>query len=136
MAQMTQVLAQMAQQQANQNTQANQRVSIKDFLSLGPKPFVSTREPPDTDDWIRDITRDLEIAHMADEDKVNYVTYLLKGQSASWWENFKEMRGGAHTTWDLFKEAFLKHHILDGLIERMREELCALKQGKMDVLGY
>ena len=51
MAQMTQVLAQMAeQQQATQNNHANQRVNIKDFLSLGPKPFVSTREPLDADD--------------------------------------------------------------------------------------
>ena len=52
-------------------------MSIKDFLSLGPKPFVSTCEPPDADDWIRDITRALDIAHVAEEDKVNYVTYLL-----------------------------------------------------------
>ena len=117
----------MAQQQANQNNQANQRVSIKDFLSLGPKPFVSTREPLDADDWIRDISRALEIAHVAKADKGNYVTYLLKGQSASWWENFKEMRGGAHTTCALFKETFLKHHIPDGLMERMHKEFCSLK---------
>ena len=137
MAQMTQVLAQMAeQQQATQNNQANQRVSIKDFLSLGPKPFVYTREPLDADDWICDVTRAPEIARVAEEDKVNYVTYLLKGLAASWWENFKEMRGGAHITWTIFKEAFLNHHIPYGLMERMREEFCALKQGKMDVIGY
>ena len=40
------------------------------------------------------------------------------------------------TTWERFKEAFLKHHIPDGLMERMREEFCSVKQGKMDVLGY
>ena len=136
MAQMTQVLAHMAeQQQATQNNQANQRVNIKDFLSLGPKPFVSTREPLDADDWICDVTRALEISCMAEEDKVNYISYLLKGQAGSWWENFKEMRGGAHITWAIFKDAFLNHHIPDGLMERMREEFCALKQGKMDVVG-
>ena len=39
-------------------------------------------------------------------------------------------------TWSRFKEAFLNHHIPDGLMERMREEFCSLKQGKMDVIGY
>ena len=104
MAQMTQVLAQMAEQhQANQNNHANQRVNIKDFLSVSPKPFVATREPRDADDWIRDVRRALEISRVAEEDKVNFVTYLLKGQAASWWENFKEMRGCAHITWAIFK---------------------------------
>ena len=39
-------------------------------------------------------------------------------------------------TWERFKEAFLKHHIPDGLMERMREEFCSLKQGKLDIIGY
>ena len=69
----------MAQQhQANQNNQANQRVNIKDFLSVSPKSFVATREPLDADDWIRDVSRALEISRVAEEDKVNFVTYLLK----------------------------------------------------------
>ena len=46
------------------------------------------------------------------------------------------MRGGAHITWAIFKDAFLNHHIPDGLMERMREEFCALKQGKMDIVSY
>ena len=104
--QMTQVLAQMAQRQANQNNQGNQRVNIKEFLSLGHKHFVSTREPLDVDDWIRDMSKALEIAHMAEEDKVHYVTYLFKGQSASCWDNFQAMGApGVQTTWDVFKEA-------------------------------
>ena len=44
--QMTQVMTQMAQFQANQQVnQAVPRVSIKEFLSLGPRAFVATREP-------------------------------------------------------------------------------------------
>ena len=104
---MTQVMAQMAQHQANQNNQGNPRVSIKEFLSLGPRSFASTREPLDADDWIREITKALEIAHVAEEDKVSYASYLLKGQAASWWENFQAMRApGMQTTWERFKEAF------------------------------
>ena len=93
--QMTQVVAQMAQIQANQhNNQNAPRVSIKEFLSMGPRAFVATREPLDADDWIREMARALDIAHVAEEDKVKYATYLLKGQAATWWENYQTMRAG------------------------------------------
>ena len=104
---MTQVMAQMAQFQANQQfNQAILRVSIKEFLSLGPRAFVATREPLDADDWIREITKALDIAHVAEEDKVKYASYLLNGQAASWWENFQAMRADMPITWERFKEAF------------------------------
>ena len=76
--QMTQVMTQMAQFQANQQVnQAVPRVSIKEFLSLGPRAFVATREPLDADDWIREITKALDIAHVAEEDKVKYAAYQI-----------------------------------------------------------
>ena len=74
----------MAQFQANQQlNQAIPRVGIKEFLRLGPRVFVATREPLDADDWIHEITKALDIAHVAEEDKVKYASYLLKGQAAS-----------------------------------------------------
>ena len=43
---------------------------------------------------------------------------------------------GEAVTWEDFKDAFLHHHIPEGLMECKREEFCSLTQGKMDVLGY
>ena len=43
---------------------------------------------------------------------------------------------GEAITWEDFKDAFLRHHIPEGLMERKWEEFCTLTQGKMDVLGY
>ena len=82
--QMTQVVAQMAAYQATQNNQGNRnegnaRVSIKDFLSLGPRTFSSPKEPLDADDWLREMNRTLDITHAAEQDKVPYVSYLLRG---------------------------------------------------------
>ena len=43
---------------------------------------------------------------------------------------------GEAITWEDFKDAFLRHHIPEGLMERKRGEFFSLTQGKMDVLGY
>ena len=101
---MTQVLAQMAEHQAYQNNhehrnEGNARVTVKDFLSLGPRNFASPTEQLEADDWLREMERTLAIAHVAEHDRVPYVSYLLRGKSASWWENFQAMRApGVVTT--------------------------------------
>ena len=136
LSQMTQVLTQMQQNQ-DLGSNGNARVSIREFLELKPRTFDTSSEPLDADDWLREMNRTLTVAHVADEDRVPYVTYLLRGQSMSWWENFQAMRApGMPITWERFKEAFLNHHIPDGLMERMSEEFISLTQGNMDVLEY
>ena len=91
LSQMTQVLTQMQQNQDSVSN-GNARVSIREFLELNPRTFDASSEPMDADDWLREMNRTLTVAHVADEDRIPYVTYLLRGQSMSWWENFQEMR--------------------------------------------
>ena len=43
---------------------------------------------------------------------------------------------GVVTTWGDFRAAFLRHHIPEGLMDRMREQFNSLTQGKMDVMEY
>ena len=136
LSQMTQVIRQMQQNQ-DLVSNGNVRVSIREFLELNPRTFDTSSEPLDADDWLREMNRTLMVAHVADEDRVPYVTYLLRGQSMSWWENFQEMRDpSVAITWEDFKQAFVRHHIPEGLMERMREEFYSFTQGNMDVLEY
>ena len=66
--QLTQVVAQLAQQQANQmlhpnnHNEGNGRVSLRDFLNLNPRVFASSAEPLDADDWLREMNRTLVTA--------------------------------------------------------------------------
>ena len=96
--QMTQLLNQMQQtQQAFQqnhrvHADGNGRVTIRDFLQLNPRTFDTTLEPLDADDWLREVNRVLNTARVAQDDKVPFVTHLLRGDSAAWWENYQEMR--------------------------------------------
>ena len=77
LSQMTQVLNQIQQNQ-DLVSNGNVRVSIREFLELNPHTFDASSEPMDADDWLREMNRALTVAHVADEDRVPYVTYLLR----------------------------------------------------------
>jgi hypothetical protein len=79
----------------------------------------------------------LNTARVAPEDRVWFATHLLKGGSASWWDNFLETR--AHDTdvgWDEFVDVFRRHHISEGIMERMKDKFYQLVQGNNDVVTY
>lgn len=142
--QMTQLLGQMQQSQQqfeqgrqNGNAGGNARVTIRDFLQLNPRSFDSTAEPLEADDWLREVNRILTIAKVAHEDKLQFATHLLRGESASWWENFLEMRApDSPITWQEFQVAFRSYHIPEGVMDRMKEMFVSLVQGTKTVLGY
>ena len=84
---MAQVLNQMQLSQDRING-GNARVTIQEFLQLNPRTFDVTAEPIDADDWLREMNKTISVAHVADEDRVPYVTYLLRGVSAAWSDNY------------------------------------------------
>ena len=136
LSQMTQILNHIQQNQ-EQGNEGNNRVTVLEFLQLNPRTFDAPSEPLDADDWLREMSNALDVSHVSVEDRVPYVTFLLRGKSMSWWENFQESRApGVVTTWDDFKEAFKRHHIPDGVMERKREEFYNLTQGSKSVLDY
>nr|XP_051207141.1 uncharacterized protein LOC127322763 [Lolium perenne] len=133
---MAQVLNQMQLNQDRING-GNARVTIQEFLQLNPRTFDVTAEPIDADDWLREMNKTISVAHVADEDRVPYVTYLLRGVSAAWWDNHLLMKApDADITWDEFQLLFKRHHIPDSIMERKREEFCNLSQGSNTVLAY
>ena len=73
-------------------------MSPKDFLNLNPRVFASSTEPLDADDWLREMNKTLVTSRVAPEDRVPYVTFLLRGESASWWENRQAMRPSGEAT--------------------------------------
>src|SRR3954469_24543447 len=121
----------------NTTQQRNELVSLDDFIQLHPPVFSYSTEPLDIDDWLRNIERKLHSGHVADGDKINYAAYHLEGATSSWWENYLNMcPAGPHTTWNEFCTAFHEHHIPNGLMDRKRDELCNLTQGRKSVDEY
>nr|XP_051203536.1 uncharacterized protein LOC127317043 [Lolium perenne] len=132
----TQILAQLAQNQA-QNNEGNGRVTIREFLNLNPRTFDTPLKPLDADDWLREMNRTLNTARVAPADRVSFVTFLLRGESAAWWDSYLERRDpDVETSWDDFQALFRHHHIRDGAVDKMREEFRRLTQADMDVETY
>jgi hypothetical protein len=99
----TQILAQLAQNQA-QNNEGNGRVTIREFLNLNPRTFDTPLKPLDADDWLREMNRTLNIARVAPADRVSFVTFLLRGESAAWRDSYLERRDpDVETGWDEFQ---------------------------------
>ena len=69
---MTQVLAQLTENQANNprnaNPAGNARVTIRDFLNLNPRNFDSPTQPLDADHWLREMSMTLSTTRVAPED--------------------------------------------------------------------
>src|SRR3954471_21019934 len=118
----------------NTTQQRNELVSLNDFIRLHPPVFSYSTEPLDVDEWLRNIERKLQAGRVATGDKVSYATYHLEGAASSWWENFLNMCPvGPPASWEEFCTSFREHHIPKGLMDRKREELCNLTQGRRTV---
>jgi hypothetical protein len=75
---MGQVLVQMAQVlnqiKLSRSNEGNIRVTIQEFLQLNPPKFEASTEPLDAVDWLHEMNKTITVAHVADEDRVPYVT--------------------------------------------------------------
>jgi len=78
-------------------------VTLHEFTRLNPTMFRNSVQPLDADDWLRDITHELESANVNPADYVNFASYHLKGAAAQWWSTHKRsLPIGEVVTWDEF----------------------------------
>ena len=64
----------------NMNQQPAQ-VTLQDFIRLNPTIYRSSTQPLDADDWLRDITYEMESADVAPASYVTFASFFLKGPS-------------------------------------------------------
>ena len=60
--------------------------SINSFFKLNPPSFFGTENALASVDWLKDVDNLLTAAHISEEDRVPFVTLLLKGGAHVWWE--------------------------------------------------
>src|SRR3954469_6111504 len=134
---MENIMAQFPQQNQNGHHHQHAGVNLHDFTRLNPTVFGITVQPLDADDWIRNITHELDSAGVDPGDYVNFAAYHLKGPAAQWWSTHKRsLTVGEVITWEDFQSAFRARYIPQGIIDRKQEEFCNLTQGNMTVEAY
>ena len=107
-----------------------------DFRKTKPPIFLSSPDPIEADDWIRDVERRLNTVQCTDKEKTLYASHQLQGPAATWWMNYQTMRGNQEISWEEFKESFHQTHVPTGVVEAKRREFLALKQGRRTVMEY
>ena len=108
------------------------------FMRLHPPTFDSSEDDPlVADDWLRTITKKLNVVRASDEEKVTLATHQLVGAAGEWWENYQDAVDDPKAiTWEEFIEEFCNYHIPKGIMEMKAEEFCHIRQGAMTVNQY
>jgi hypothetical protein len=123
---------------ARRNDNGNGQGKMAAFMRLRPPTFDSSEDDPlVADDWLRTITKKLNVVGATDEEKVTLATHQLVGAAGEWWENYQDAIDDPEgITWEEFVEEFRNYHIPEGVIEMKAEEFRSLKQGSMTVNQY
>ncbi|GFZ13555.1 hypothetical protein Acr_23g0019400 [Actinidia rufa] len=59
---------------------------IKQFQDLGAKEFTGTLNPTEAENWLKDTVRILDRMGVTEDERVDLVTFMFKGEALHWWE--------------------------------------------------
>jgi hypothetical protein len=91
----------------------------------------------DAEDWLMDNERKLKTVGCTDAEKVRYVTHLLCGPAASWWDNIVAVHPAEKVfTWEEFKRKFRESNVPESVMELKRGEFENLEQKDKVILTY
>ncbi|GAU47235.1 hypothetical protein TSUD_242850 [Trifolium subterraneum] len=113
-----------------------------EFLKLKPPVFRGGGSPDVAHDWLLIIENILKVIPCTDDEKVLFVTYMLKGAAGYWWDGIKKKLGyNIPREWEQFRALFLgkycsgtvKEHSEGecGQSSRSRERRCCAECGKL-----
>src|SRR3954470_6241261 len=115
----------------------NAPITLQEFVRLIPSVFRSSANPMDADDWLREISVQMESAAVAPNGFVTFATYHLRGPAAQWWESHKlALPDRTVTTWQEFQSVFRAWHLPHWLMHQNKEEFLKLRQGETTVVEY
>ena len=142
-AQQTQILQMLVQNQIQQQTQPHGRqgqqqlATYNDFAGTHPPIFSKVEDPLEADSWLRLMEAKFELLTCTEEQKTLFATHQLRGPAASWWETYLATQPVRYRVpWTEFKAAFRAHHVPSSLIKIKLREFLTLKQGTRTAQEY
>ena len=109
------------------NQAGNQLANFKDFKAVGPPEFRGTADPIEAQTWVKEIEKAFVIARVAEEQKIIFATYLMKGEANYWWEANQNKVGTGIVTWEAFKKLFFENYFPESTQARMEIKFLELK---------
>jgi hypothetical protein len=99
----------------------------KEFMSHRSPTYSHSTDPLDADDWLKTITKKLEMTQWIDREMVLYTAGRLEGLAAEWWDAYIVTHVVPNTiTWQEFRDSFRVHHIPSSVIKLKQREFLAL----------
>ncbi|KAH7843748.1 hypothetical protein Vadar_020347 [Vaccinium darrowii] len=118
----------------------------KQFIDLGAKEFSGTIDPTEAENWLKDAVRILNRMGVANDDKVDLVTFMFKGEALHWWEATERLLTmpvpgvvpvvPQRITWARFEKAFDEQYFPESYKYEKENEFTDLRQGRMSVTEY
>ncbi|KAF3781830.1 hypothetical protein EJ110_NYTH35753 [Nymphaea thermarum] len=113
-------------------------VSYQQFMAMQPPIFSGGCSYDKAKHWIEEIERIFMLIRMPEEDKVNYGTYLLKGNALDWWKSTLEIRfaGQPSLSWTQFRDSFLDTYYPVHARDQKMQEFLDLQQNQLNLEDY
>ncbi|KAF3774868.1 hypothetical protein EJ110_NYTH52115 [Nymphaea thermarum] len=103
-------------------------VSFKQFMSMQPPVFTGYGSPNTIEEWIEEVERIFELLKMPEGVKVNYGTYLLKGDAKWWWQQ--------SISWKQFRDSFFSAYFSTHARNKKMQEFLELQQNNLSLEEY
>ncbi|XP_052189968.1 uncharacterized protein LOC127799783 [Diospyros lotus] len=109
---------------------------VRNFMTLRPPEFQGGTDALAAEDWMLSIEKHLQTIGCNDAQKVQLVTFLLRGDAKRWWETTKQRFRGREPSWEEFREAFNGTYFLAWICDQKTYEFIELTQENKSVAQY
>ncbi|KAF3776372.1 hypothetical protein EJ110_NYTH38711 [Nymphaea thermarum] len=94
--------------------------------------------PDKAKEWIEEVERIFELLKMPERNKVNYGSYLLKGDAKNWWQSTREIRfaGQLSISWKQFRVSFFSTYFPVHARDKKMQEFLYLQQNQLSLEEY
>nr|VVW53221.1 unnamed protein product [Nymphaea colorata] len=113
-------------------------VSYQQFMAMQPPIFSGGGSHDKAKEWIEEVERIFGLLKVLEEDKVNYGSYLLKGDAKNWWQSTSEIQfaGQLSISWKQFRDSFFNTYFPMHARDKKMQEFLDLQQNQMNLEEY
>ena len=114
-------------------------VSYTEFLNLKPSTFSETTDPARAEGWLEEMEGIFSLMrkNITTEEKVDFTTYLLRGDAKTWWKSLKlRLESDRPVRWDEFRTHFLEKYFSENLRFSLEQQFMELRQQSRSVIDY
>ncbi|XP_058775662.1 uncharacterized protein LOC131649934 [Vicia villosa] len=108
------------------------------FQRNNPQIFKGRHGPDDAHRWLKGIENIFQVVIYSEEQKVQFVIYMLEEEVEEWWNNARQRMEilGTEITWTVFRASFMQKYFPEYVHRKKEIEFLELKQGNSTVVEY